>query len=227
MTASCWRESIRFLLLQIDKSFLTQQPEDYVKSQRSNYKQFEILRQLERLNKLVFPIENLSYSYVYENPSYKKNSKAQAEEIMAGLRRNPDFNPSNMEKVFAEYGQILDQAVRDYAEIYALAVERHNREKAAEAVEKAYEIDEYRSSSPSGKQVDIGLFSSYTRYENDGQVYLRNGAYLYYNIVHDPSGHFFCYRVSFSNPEWPSSEKDFQSFNAMVRILSETSLKSR
>lgn len=210
---------------QVDNDFLSQKPVDYVKSKRSNYKQFEILRKLERLNKLVMPNENLSDSFVLDNPGYKRNSKKEADLIMADLRSNPDFNPVNIEKVFAEYDDRLERAIKSYAEVYAIALERHQQEMAEKEIKKAFEIDQYSTYDPSGKLYEIGLFSSYKTYEKDGKVTLRNGEYAVYNIVYTPSGELECYRLHYSTVGL--SSMDFKSYNAMVNELSKASLKSK
>ena len=218
---SQWGEYLK----QIDSDILTQKPLDYVKSQRSNFAQFELLQQLGRLNALVFPNESLSESFIYNNPGYKRNCKDEADKIMEGLRNNSGFNSAYKEKVFADYEDRLNQEVKYYAGIYSSIAEKRRLEKAEKEIQKAFEISEFGTYDPSGELVDLGFFSSYKTHSKDGKVTLRNNAYAVYNIVYTPSGEIDCYRLLYSSVGL--SNKDYKSYNAMVNDISKASLNSK
>lgn len=218
---SQWGEYLK----QIDSDILTQKPLDYVKSQRSNFAQFELLQQLGRLNALVFPNESLSESFIYNNPGYRRNCKDEADKIMEGLRNNSGFNSAYKEKVFADYEDRLNQEVKYYAGIYSSIAEKRRQEKAEKEIQKAFEISEFGTYDPSGELVDLGFFSSYKTHSKDGKVTLRNNAYAVYNIVYTPSGEIDCYRLLYSSVGL--SNKDYKSFNAMVNDVSNASLNSK
>ena len=144
---------------------------------------------------------------------------------MSGLRNTSSFNPVNKEKVFAEYEKKLDQAVSDYSDRYAIVLKNHEQKMAEKERQKAFKISEFDTYPPSGKLIDVGLFSSYQTHKEDGKVRLENGDYGVYNIIYTPSGEFDCYRLHYSTVGL--SSRDYKSFDEMVYDLSIASLNSK
>ena len=128
-------------------------------------------------------------------------------------------------KVFADYEDRLNQEVKYYAGIYSSIAEKRRQEKAEKEIQKAFEISEFGTYDPSGKLVDVAMFSSYKTHSKDGKVTLRNNAYAVYNIVYTPSGEIDCYRLLYSSVGL--SNKDYKSYNAMVNDVSNASLNSK
>ena len=144
---------------------------------------------------------------------------------MSGLRSDTSFNPVNKEKVFAEYENSLDQAVKYYSERYTRLDNNRRQEKAERRRQGAFKISDYDTYPPSGELIDIGFFSSYKTHEKDGRVTLESGEYAIYNIVYEPSGEFHCYRLSYASVKTLSGQ-DYKSFDEMVYALSVASLES-
>ncbi len=142
---------------------------------------------------------------------------------MSKLRSDKEFNPPYMEKVFDKYLEGLDRNIEYYKGLYAKAVRNEEDREIRNKISMA-EVDVERSTDPSGKKSSLGFLSSYYELEKDGVVKLKNGDYLEYNTVYDSSDKLQYYVVKYSYPEIRPYQREYKSYNEMVRALSNASL---
>lgn len=140
--------------------------------------------------------------------------------------RNGAFQPfySRASEILARKRNDLETHIKRSLDSYANHVEREKQE----AEEKNYRLAEYdqeRSYPPSGSRKKE--LSSFYTMDKPGKLYLKNGAYLEYNIVCNQEDKVENYIVHYAQPHLDSSSKEFPTFEAMLQALVVASRKEK
>ena len=120
-------------------------------------------------------------------------------------------------KLIKKYADFEKKVVSDYDE-YSRKFDKIAQQHMESEEKLSHEINWDNAMEPSGKLVNMSMFSSYKTYEKDGRIYTKSGRdYCTYNIIYDPQNRVDCYRILYSSKQ--VDKKDFKSLGELVEYF--------